>query len=294
MVSLFVGSFVGMVAGFNISLVARILYLPEKKSNNKTTKRSNDSLNTYSDWKRVKREPYSASISPDTHTTRLSTDDGTISQKTPDITTVKPEKPFFSLPQMPDAGDFSSEAIFEDDDGYNFMTYKISDERHSQTKRESFAKKRESRQRSIPPSLQMTIEEESESEITPTPTHATTAVTPTNSVSLDYATGTIGSSKTYSTDSSVFSKKIGVSRSEAKDETLQDSPEDDTELSAEEIDNKVQNRSKSGPSEKSRVPHVHTQELPNLEETVNPEVGGKEGQNPSHKDCPASNKKAEK
>ncbi|KAM9935876.1 hypothetical protein OXX80_004555 [Metschnikowia pulcherrima] len=254
MVSLFVGTFVGMVAGFNISIISRILYIPEAKADH-AVKRLGDMPVKAPDWKRVKREAHFAPI-PEKSVRPEMKDESKPIEQAPQSSPVKTEPPNFSGPRVPELPEFPSDSIFEDDDGYDFMTYKISDERRKQIKKDNFNKRRETRYRAVPSSLHMTIEEESESEITPTPTHPTATVFPTNHVSLDYATGTIGSSKTFSTDSSVFSKKLGDSRAEAKDETLHDSPDDSTDVSADETETRDRNSTGLKPAGESRPSHA--------------------------------------
>lgn len=259
MVSMFVGSFVGMFAGLNISIVARILCVSDVKKE-LNLKRVGDLSTATPDWKRVKWEPKTAHPSL---TQKFIKDEGETKdpKKEDETPAVKIENPDFLLPRVPEITEFSSEAIFEDDDGYNFMTYKISDDRRKQIKKENYKKRRENRYRNAPPLLQVTIEEESESEITPTPTHATSAVFPTNHVSLDYATGTFGSSKTFSTESSVFSKNLGSSRSERKDATSPESEGEETDVSGYGTDTKDKKYTGPDAKEKARDAYKNSQEI---------------------------------
>ncbi|OBA21671.1 hypothetical protein METBIDRAFT_190545 [Metschnikowia bicuspidata var. bicuspidata NRRL YB-4993] len=245
MVSMFVGTFVGMVAGFNISIVSRILCIGETK-NESAVKRFGEAPVNAPEWKRVKRDPHSVVETSEISPKKQSPERPKHKNILEEVPKVKTEPNFMFSPTR-ESAELNGNAIFEDDDGYSFMTYKVSDDRRKHRKKDGFKKRRDNRYRSVPPRLQMTIEEESESETIPAPMHSTTAGIPIKHVSLAYATGTIGSSKTSSTDSSVFSKTLGQMSSETKEIALLDSPAGASDMSVAGADCK--DKDDSGPKQ---------------------------------------------
>lgn len=117
MISLFVGTFVGFVAGFNISIVARIVALPEGKARSSRKTQTTPYVNAIE--QRVAKVERKEAAETKPHEPD--------SEPLPSVSNIpvikKEEVPAILLKQLPSSS--TDAEVYEDDDGYSYMSYDL-------------------------------------------------------------------------------------------------------------------------------------------------------------------------
>lgn len=138
MISVFVGTFVGMCTGFNISIVSRLLTIPEPKT---TKSRKTQTTPFVAKLETKIKKPAAKSATAEAPVAFVA--NVPVVKKEP-VSPVLAFKPVFSK-------DSPTEEIYEDDDGYGYMSYEAMDTKEKR------------------PPFVSTILEESDSEISELP-----------------------------------------------------------------------------------------------------------------------------